>query len=156
MVIPAGEYDWLQHAFEYQHNPSAPLSFTARYRIGNYYDGDFNAIELTSDFRLGSRFNGSAGWTRQDIDLPQGAFVADLVPVQRHLSTSPRWPASRRWCSTTARPRSSRPTCGWRCSTAAAPACSWSTTTAATCTSFTPIETLGRSFVIKFTRLFDL
>ncbi len=42
-MIPAGEYTWCQHAFEYLHNPSARVTGTVRYRIGNYYDGDFHS-----------------------------------------------------------------------------------------------------------------
>jgi hypothetical protein len=85
-VIPPGEYTWTQHSFEYHHDPSAAVTATARYRIGNYYDGDFNAIELTSDYRFTARVTASVGWTRQDIRLPQGAFVANLVPVKATIS----------------------------------------------------------------------
>ena len=59
---------------------------TIRYRIGNYYDGDFNAIELTSDYRFTARFTASVGWTRQDVDLPYGSFVTNLVPVKASYS----------------------------------------------------------------------
>ena len=86
VVIPPGEYTWTQHSFEYHHDPSAAVTATARYRIGNYYDGDFNAIELTSDYRFTARVTASVGWTRQDIRLPQGAFVANLVPVKATIS----------------------------------------------------------------------
>ena len=96
VVIPAGQYTWWQNAFEYFHNPSAPVTGTVRYRIGNYYDGDFQALELTSDFRFTARLTASVGWTRQDIDLPDldvpggsvapRAFVANLIPVKASYS----------------------------------------------------------------------
>ena len=41
-------------------------------RFGNYYDGDFKALELTSDYRITRGMTASVGWTRQDIDLPGG------------------------------------------------------------------------------------
>ena len=53
-----------------------------RARIGKYYDGDFKSLELTGETRIGTRFTATAGWTRQDIDLPGGSFVADLIPVK--------------------------------------------------------------------------
>ena len=85
-MIPPGQYTWWQNAFEYFHDPSAAISGSARYRIGNYFDGDFNAIELTSDYRFTARFTASVGWTRQDVDLPYGAFVTHLVPVKASYS----------------------------------------------------------------------
>ena len=72
--------------FEYFHDPSAAVTGTIRYRIGNYYDGDFNAIELTSDYRFTARFTASVGWTRQDVDLPYGSFVTNLIPVKASYS----------------------------------------------------------------------
>jgi Domain of unknown function (DUF5916) len=86
VVIPPGDYTWWQHGFEYFHDPSAAVTGTIRYRIGNYYDGDFNAIELTSDYRFTARFTASVGWTRQDVDLPYGSFVTNLIPVKASYS----------------------------------------------------------------------
>lgn len=67
------------------HNPSAAVTGTIRDRIGNY-DGDFNAIELTSEYRFTARVTASLGWTRQDIDLPQDAFIANLVLVKTTIA----------------------------------------------------------------------
>jgi hypothetical protein len=86
VVIPAGQYTWWQNAFEYFHDPSAAVTGGIRYRIGSYYDGDFNALELTSDYRFTARFTASVGWTRQDVDLPYGAFVTHLIPVKASYS----------------------------------------------------------------------
>ena len=35
VVIPAGQYAWWQNAFEYFHNPSARVTGTVRFRVGN-------------------------------------------------------------------------------------------------------------------------
>lgn len=86
VVIPAGQYTWWQNAFEYFHDPSAAVTGGIRYRIGNYFDGDFNALELTSDYRFTARFTASVGWTRQDVDLPYGSFVTHLIPVKASYS----------------------------------------------------------------------
>lgn len=86
VTIPVGEYSWLQHAFEYFHNPSARVSGTVRARIGNYYDGDFKSLELTSEYRITPKATASVGWTRQDIDLPYGSFVNNLVPIKANYS----------------------------------------------------------------------
>jgi len=86
VTIPAGKYDWHQHAFEYFHNPSARVTGTIRARIGKYYDGDFNGVEITSDYRITPKITASLGWTRQNIDLPYGEFTNDLVPIKANIS----------------------------------------------------------------------
>ena len=86
VVIPAGQYDWWQHAFEYFHNPSARVTGTVRARVGNYYDGDFKSFELTSEYRITPKATASLGWTRQDIELPYGSFVNNLVPIKANYS----------------------------------------------------------------------
>lgn len=86
VVIPAGQYAWWQNAFEYMHNPSARMTGTVRYRIGDYYDGDFQALELTSEVRITPKATASVGWTHQDIKLPYGNFVNNLVPIKANYS----------------------------------------------------------------------
>jgi len=86
VVIPAGEYSWWQNAFEYLHNPSARVTGTVRYYIGNYYDGDFKSVEITSEYRITPKTTASLGWTRQHIDLPYGSFVNNLVPIKANYS----------------------------------------------------------------------
>jgi hypothetical protein len=86
VVIPAGQYTWGQNALEYLHNPSARVTGSIRYRFGNYYDGDFDSTELTSEFRITPKATASVGWTRQDIKLPGGDFVNDLVPIKGSYS----------------------------------------------------------------------
>ena len=86
VVIPVGEYGWGQHGFEYIHNPSSRVTGTARYRIGRYYDGDFNALELTSDYRITPKLTASLGWTHQEVKLPYGDFTLNLVPIKANYS----------------------------------------------------------------------
>ncbi len=86
VLIPAGQYSWHQHGFEYLHNPSARVTGTLRYKIGGYYDGDFNSWEIASDYRITPQMTASIGWTRQDVDLKYGSFVNNLVPIKANYS----------------------------------------------------------------------
>lgn len=86
VVIPAGQYDWWLHALEYIHNPSARVTGSVRARIGNYYDGDFKSVEIASEYRITPKATASLGWTRQDIDLPYGSFINNLVPIKANYS----------------------------------------------------------------------
>ena len=89
VTIPAGQYSWGQNVLEYLHNPSARVTGSIRYRFGHYYDGDFNGFELSSDYRITPNATASVGWTRQDIKLPYGSFVNNLVPIKGNYSFTP-------------------------------------------------------------------
>jgi len=84
--IPVGEYGWIQHGFEYFHNPSARVTGTVRLRLGDYYNGDFKGIELNSDYRITPKMTASLGWTIQDISLPYGDFTIHLMPIKANYS----------------------------------------------------------------------
>lgn len=154
VTIPIGDYTWYQNAFEYHHNPSARVSGTVRYRIGDYYDGDYNSVEVTSDYRITSRMTASLGWTRQDVNLPGGAFVAHLMPIKASYSftTLASVSALVQYNGQTAQFSSNiRLALLDRGGTGLFLVYNDRRDT----TSFTPLETLGRSFVVKYTRLFD-
>ena len=154
VTIPGGDYTWYQQTFEYLHNPSARVTGSVRYRLGDYYDGDFNALELTSDYRISSRMQASVGWTRQDIDLPTGSFVAHLVPIKANYSftTLANLSALLQYNSQTAQFSSNvRLALLNRGGTGLFVVYNDRRDQ----TTFTPLETLGRSFIVKYTRLFD-
>ncbi len=165
IVIPIGEYTWTQHAFEYFYDPSAAVTGTIRYRIGNYYNGDFNALELTSDYRFTARVTASVGWTRQEANLApgtvpgcatcRGTFVANLVPVKAtiaftnlaSLSVLAQYNGQTGQYSANARLALLN-----RSGTGLFVVYNDRRDVLDT----TSYDTVGRSFVIKFTRLFDL
>jgi hypothetical protein len=154
VTIPVGDYTWIQHAFEYIHNPSARVSGSIRVRVGDYYNGDFNSFELNSDYRISSRMTASLGWTRQDIELPVGAFVTNLVPIKASyaFTTLASLSALLQYNGQTAQFSSNiRLALLNRSGTGLFVVYNDRRDT----TRFTPIETLGRSFVVKYTRLFD-
>jgi hypothetical protein len=154
VTIPVGEYTWIQHAFEYIHNPSARVTGTIRVRVGDYYNGDFNSFEINSDYRISSRMTASLGWTRQDIDLPVGAFVTNLVPIKASyaFTTLASLSALLQYNGQTAQFSSNiRLALLNRSGTGLFVVYNDRRDT----TRFTPLETLGRSFVVKYTRLFD-
>ena len=86
VVIPPGLYTWYQLANELLSDPSAHVSGSIRVRTGGFYDGDYTSLELTSNVRAGSRFTGGVGWTRQNVSLKYGTFHTDLVPLKLSYS----------------------------------------------------------------------
>lgn len=81
VIIPPGLYNWTQYVGEYLSDPSAWFSGVARYRAGGYYNGDYKDVELQGNLRVGAMFTTGIGWTRQVVALPYGAFTADLIPL---------------------------------------------------------------------------
>lgn len=82
VVIPPGSYGWLRGVFEGHTNLSAPISASLLHRVGRYYDGDYHGWSLTTAFRAGARLLSEVSWNRDDITLPGGRFRNDLVPVK--------------------------------------------------------------------------
>ena len=82
VTIPAGNYAWTQGMFEGNTDPSAPINASLRQRIGRFYDGDFLGWDATVGFRFGARLISEIGWDHSDIDLPGGSFTTDLIPIK--------------------------------------------------------------------------
>jgi hypothetical protein len=82
VVVPAGEYGWAWGEFEGNTNRSAPISAALVHRIGRYYDGDYHSWRLTVGLRAGARFLSEVEWNRDDVKLPVGRFRNDLVPMK--------------------------------------------------------------------------
>ena len=82
VVIPAGEYSWVTGVFEGNTDPSAPISVSLRQHIGRFYDGDYSRWDWNIGLRVGARLISEVGWTRDDIELPGGSFTTDLVPIK--------------------------------------------------------------------------
>ena len=154
VVIPAGQYSWWQNAFEYFHDPSARVTGTIRYHIGNYYNGDFNAFELNSDYRITPKATASLGWTRQDIKLPGGNFVNNLVPMKASYSftTLTNLSALLQYNGQTGQ-FSSNVRFAWLNRSGTGLFVVFNDRR--DLLSSTALETLGRSFVVKYTRLID-
>jgi hypothetical protein len=154
VVIPAGSYGWGQHGFEYFHNPAQRVTGTIRYRIGHYYDGDFNSVEINSDYRITPKAVASLGWTRQDIRLPAGSFVNNLVPVKGTYSftTLANVSALLQYNGQTGQ-FSSNIRFAWLNRSGTGLFVVFNDRR--DLLTSTALETLGRSFVVKYTRLID-
>ena len=81
VIIPEGEYVSWTGGIEYISDPSAPVNVALQTKNGRYYDGDHLGWEFALGARLGARLISSAGWNRDDIRLPFGSFKNDLVPL---------------------------------------------------------------------------
>jgi hypothetical protein len=82
VTIPAGEYFWKIGVAEFFTDPSAVFSTTLRGKTGSFYDGDYSGWETTFNARFGARLLASLGWNRDNITLRDGQFLNDLLPLK--------------------------------------------------------------------------
>jgi hypothetical protein len=90
VVIPPGLYTWNQWLGNFESDPSDPLFIIAELSAGSFYDGHFNRISFDSGVRTGARFVTTLGYIRNNIDLPHGDFSTDLVRLKSNYSFSTR------------------------------------------------------------------
>ena len=154
VTIPAGEYAWTRGVFEGHTNLSAPVSASLLHRVGSFYDGEYHGWNLTLGLRAGARLLSEWGWNRDDITLPGGTFRNDLVPVKvsfafTSLASVQGLIQYNRQASTFS--SNLRLALLNRSGTGFFVVYNDRRDTS----SFTPDQLLGRSFVVKYTRLFD-
>ena len=154
VVIPEGQYAWTRGVFEGHTNLSAPVSASLLHRVGSYYDGDYHGWSLTVGLRAGARLLSEIGWNRDDITLPGGKFRNDLVPLKvsyafTSLASVQALLQYNRQASTFS--SNIRLALLNRSGTGFFLVYNDRQDTSA----FTTDETLSRSFVVKYTRLFD-
>ena len=154
VVVPAGQYGWAWGEFEGNTNQSAPVSAGLVHRIGNYYGGDYQSWRLTLGLRAGARLLSELGWNRDDATLPGGRFRNDLVPMKvsyafTSLASLQGLIQYNKQASTLS--SNIRLALLNRSGTGFFLVYNDRRDTSP----FTPDELLGRSFIVKYTRLFD-
>ena len=154
VVMPAGEYGWMWWEFEGNTNRSAPLSAALVHKIGRYYNGDYHGWRVTVALRAGARLLSEAEWTHDDVRLPVGGFRNDLLPIKvsyafTSLASLQGLLQYNKQASTFS--SNIRLALLNRSGTGFFLVYNDRRDTS----SFTPDELLGRSFIVKYTRLFD-
>lgn len=89
VVIPPALYSWWYWTAEYLSDPSAPLSFSVLPTWGQFYNGDQKSVVASMAGRVGSKLTTSVGLTMTDVKLPYGDFTTTLVPIKASYSFTP-------------------------------------------------------------------
>ena len=89
VVIPPGTYRFGEPSVSYSSNPSRRVYGRARYAPNTFFDGRLIDASATLGLRATNRFATEAQFSRSDVDLPWGAFVADLASVRFDFALSP-------------------------------------------------------------------
>jgi hypothetical protein len=90
VTLPPGGYDYRQLGFDFETNPSAPLSLSFRGDYGPFYNGSLQGSTGTLTFREGATFSTSLTVERNDVHLAQGDFIRTQIGSRVALFFTPR------------------------------------------------------------------
>ena len=90
VTIPPGTYRFGEWSFMYNTDPSRRLYAQTRYSPQTFFDGTRTDMRATVGVRATSRIAAEVQFTRSDVVLPDGAFVADLASLRFDLALSPK------------------------------------------------------------------
>ncbi len=90
IVIPLGDYEWDTLQFSYDSDQSRKISFSGSYFTGGFWSGDRDRYQAGLQFNPTYKFQTEVNFTRNDVDLPEGAFIVDLVGARVNYSFSKR------------------------------------------------------------------
>ncbi|MQA30997.1 MAG: hydrolase [Luteitalea sp.] len=155
VVVPPGLYTWFQHNYQFISDPTAPVFFSGTYNVGGFYDGNTHGPNFTVGYRAGSKFLTTVGISRDNITLPGGNFSTTLVPTRISYSFTPlaSIQALIQYNTQVSQLSSNiRLALLDRSGTGFFVVYNDRQDT----TSYTAAEALGRSFIVKYTRLFDM
>ena len=89
-LVDPGTYDHQEAQIVFITNPNKPISIGTRHVIGGFFGGRRSAHSGTINGRIGDKFNGELGFSYNDIDLPNGDFIADVYSLRLSYSFTPR------------------------------------------------------------------
>ena len=90
VFVPPATYDHKEAQFNFFTSEGNWWSFRIESTIGGFFGGDRVALEPVVRVRAGERFSTEVRWSRNDIDLPWGSFVTNLVRARVSYALSPR------------------------------------------------------------------
>ena len=103
IVIPSGDYEFTRVRVEAQTADSRSVSLRGEVDVGGFFNGDRLDTTLALQFRPSPHFFGSVEWERNDVDLPGGSFIVNIVRVRADVlfSTDLSWTNFIQWDNTT-------------------------------------------------------
>ena len=79
VVIPPGDYSFDQMRVGVSTGPHRPVVTSASYAAGDFYDGEIATVSASVEWIPVPRFRASISYDYNDVQLPQGDFVARLA-----------------------------------------------------------------------------
>jgi hypothetical protein len=89
IFVPSGTYDHREAQLVFFTNRGAPLSLNMNLTSGGFFGGSRVALGPSVNFRLGEALNGTVRLSRNDISLPGGHFITNLITSRLSYSFTP-------------------------------------------------------------------
>jgi hypothetical protein len=90
VFVPPGSYAHKEAQLVFMTNQGAPISLNTEARIGGLFGGRRVALTPTLRMRAAERLTAEAAYQRNDVDLPWGAFTTNLLRTRVSYSFSTR------------------------------------------------------------------
>ncbi len=90
IVVPPGTYDHAEAQLVGMTNQGAPFSVSMRATIGGFFGGDRVGLNPSVRMRVGDALTADVSYQRNDVRLPRGDFVTNLVRARVSYSFSSR------------------------------------------------------------------
>jgi hypothetical protein len=90
VFVPPGTYDHQEAQLVFRSNSGLPVSVSMTTTIGGFFGGDRVALAPTLNMRLGETLTTEVAYQRNDVDLPGGSFVTNLLRTRASYSFNPR------------------------------------------------------------------
>jgi len=89
VTIPAGDYTFHDWRVSFNSNPSRRVNFSVAWEPQTFYDGDRTDVSVSAGVRITPQLATSGRFSRNDVRLPGGDFVADVGSFQLDYALSP-------------------------------------------------------------------
>jgi hypothetical protein len=89
VVIAPGRYHFGEWSFSYRSNPARRVYFNLGYSPQTFFDGHRTDTSGSLGLRINSQLSTVAGLSRNDVDLPSGAFRANVGSLGVDYALSP-------------------------------------------------------------------
>ena len=90
VIVPSGTYDHAESQIVTFTNQSHWWSVRNILTVGGFFGGDRVAVSPSLTLRAAETFSTTVSWNRNDIDLPGGSFVTNLVRARVSYSFTPK------------------------------------------------------------------
>ena len=88
-IIPQGNYEWWQQEIELKTKGARNIWGEATYSFGNFFNGKRNSIVLEANWKVAVPLFIGTTVTRNNIELPEGNFTANIYQVNANILFSP-------------------------------------------------------------------
>ena len=90
IFVPPGSYPHAEAQLVFMTNQGAPVSLNVETRIGGFFGGDRVALSPTLRLRSGETLTAEVAYQRNDVDLPWGQFTTNLLRTRLSYSFNTR------------------------------------------------------------------